>query len=73
MKEISVFGGTGFIGTRFCEMYPRETIKISRDSYIPKTNEILHFISTTHNYNVFENVFKDVDTNIIIDFNYYKR
>jgi len=66
MKEISVFGGTGFIGGRFFEMFPLEAIKILRNSYMPKSNEILNFISTTHNYNVFENIFKDIDTNVMI-------
>jgi len=44
---ISVYG-PGFIGGRFCEMYP--SIPIERDQREPKTNKLIYFISTTHNY-----------------------
>jgi uncharacterized protein YbjT (DUF2867 family) len=40
-NKISVFGGTGFIGGRFCEMYPDQTIKINRESREPKSIYIL--------------------------------
>jgi nucleoside-diphosphate-sugar epimerase len=66
MNDISVFGGTGFIGSRFCNMFPKEVTKIPRKTYEPETKQILNFISTTHNYHIFENAFKDVDTNIIV-------
>ena len=28
-NKLSIFGGTGFIGGRYCEMYPSEITKIS--------------------------------------------
>jgi len=59
--KISVFGATGFIGSRFCEMYPRIAIPIPRDQNYPASNEILYFISTTHNYNKLQ---KDVEVNL---------
>jgi len=62
---ISVFG-PGFIGGRFCELYPEDTIEITRDEYIPKSNEVLYLISTTDNYNVFTNPCLDIETNLII-------
>ena len=36
MNKISVFGGSGFIGSRFCEMYNSDAIKIERDDYKTK-------------------------------------
>jgi nucleoside-diphosphate-sugar epimerase len=66
MEKISVFGATGFIGSKFCEMYPNNIIKIDRNDFFPKTNNILYFISTTDNYNVFSNPTIDVETNLIV-------
>lgn len=62
---ISVFGATGFIGSRFCELYPAQTIKIDRNSVNPESNNILYLISTTDNYNVFTNPTLDIETNLI--------
>lgn len=64
MKNISVFGGTGFIGSEFCSMYPINTTKIDRDDYTPKSNDILYFISTVDNYNVHSNIHIDIETNL---------
>ena len=61
---ISVYGSTGFIGSRFCAMYPEETCPIPREQREPESGEILYLISTTHNYNVFDNPFLDIDTNL---------
>ena len=66
LNKISVFGGTGFIGGRFCEMYPDQTIKIDRESRKTKSSEILYFISTIDNYNIHEDLHLDVDTNLTI-------
>jgi len=66
MNKMSVFGATGFIGSRFCEMYPENIIKIDRNDYVPKTNDILYFISTTDNYNIFSNPELDIETNLLI-------
>ena len=64
MNKISVFGSSGFIGGRFCEMYPHDVVKIPRDQSKPETNDILYFISTTDNYNIHEDLNKDIDTNL---------
>lgn len=61
---ISVYGSTGFIGSRYCEMFPY-TIPIPREQNDPLSNEVLCFISTTHNYNIFTEPHKDIDTNLI--------
>jgi nucleoside-diphosphate-sugar epimerase len=63
---ISVFGSTGFIGSRFCELFDREVVRIARDNYVPKTGEVLYLISTTNNYNVFDNPNLDIDTNLTV-------
>ena len=63
-SKISIFGGSGFIGGRYCEMYPSETIKIDRESNISKTSEILYFISTIDNYNIHNDLHIDIDTNL---------
>ena len=64
MNEISVFGSTGFIGSRFCEMFPDNVIPIPRDNIFAPTSEVLWFISTTDNYHVFDNPQLDIETNL---------
>jgi len=63
-NKLSVFGGNGFIGSRFCEMYPDRTLKIGREDRIPKTNELLYFISTVDNYHIHKNLHIDINTNL---------
>ena len=64
--KISIFGGTGFIGSKFCELYSDQIIKIDRNDYKPQTNNILYFISTVDNYNVHTNLQIDVETNLVV-------
>jgi nucleoside-diphosphate-sugar epimerase len=61
---ISVYGGTGFIGGAFCDLYPDEVIKISRESRKPESKDILYLISTTSNYNILEDLHLDINTNL---------
>lgn len=63
---ISVFGSTGFIGSRYCYLYPDKIIKINREDRIPKSKNILYFISTVDNYNIHTNITLDVETNLKI-------
>ena len=63
---ISVFGASGFIGNRFCEIFPNDVIKINRDVRIPSSNDVLYLISTTHNYHVFSDPTLDVKTNLFV-------
>jgi nucleoside-diphosphate-sugar epimerase len=65
-EDISVFGGTGFIGARFCETTPFRPLVIGREERCPQSDQIVYFISTTHNYHVFDDVHKDIDTNLSI-------
>jgi nucleoside-diphosphate-sugar epimerase len=64
MNKISVFGHTGFIGSNFCKMYNDKVIKINKNDYIPKSNNILYLISTVDNYNIYQNLHIDIDTNL---------
>ena len=49
---ISVFGANGFIGNRFVKKFESSCIPVSRNSLKTESDEILYFISTTHNYNI---------------------
>ncbi len=64
MDKVSVFGSTGFIGSRFCSLYSNEVIPINREMRIPESNDILYLISTTTNYNVFSDLHLDINTNL---------
>ena len=61
---ISVYGGTGFIGGAFCDLYPDEVVKIPRESRKPESKDILYLISTTSNYNILEDLHLDINTNL---------
>lgn len=61
---ISVYGGTGFIGGSFCNIFSEQSIKIPRDNRKPQSKNILYFISTTTNYNIFEDLHIDINTNL---------
>lgn len=63
-NKINVFGGSGFIGSKFCELYSEDIVKNDRSDYKPKTNNILYFISTVDNYNVHNSLHIDIDTNL---------
>jgi nucleoside-diphosphate-sugar epimerase len=63
-KKISVFGSTGFIGSKFCSIYPDAIEIIGREEYVPKSNNILYLISTIDNYNIHQNLHIDIDTNL---------
>lgn len=64
MDNISVFGGTGFVGSTFCKKYPSSII-IDRNETKPITNNILYLISTVDNYNVLTNPHIDIETNLV--------
>ena len=63
-NKISVYGATGFIGSRFCDLYEKDVVKIERDCNTAETSDILYFISTNNNYNVFEKPYLDIETNL---------
>ena len=55
--------GKGFVGGEFVKAFP-ETVVNDRDDIMPKTPKILYTISTVDNYNVKENPYLDIDTNL---------
>lgn len=61
---ISVYGASGFVGSRFCNLYPNIIVKQAREERKPKTKNILYLISTVDNYNVHTNITLDVETNL---------
>ena len=63
-NKISVFGSTGFIGSRFCELNSENVGRVERNNYEPQSKNILYMISTVDNYNVHSNLHVDVDTNL---------
>jgi nucleoside-diphosphate-sugar epimerase len=64
--NISVYGATGFIGSTFCNMFPESVITVPREKRVPQSRNILYLISTISNYNVFDNIHLDVDTNLTV-------
>lgn len=62
-SDISIYGSSGFIGSRFCQMFSN-CIRIPRESTEPQSTDALYFISTTHNYNIFDKPHEDINTNL---------
>jgi nucleoside-diphosphate-sugar epimerase len=65
-NKISVYGGTGFIGSAFQKVFYDEVILIPREERKPQTNNIVYFLSTTSNYNIFDDPHIDINTNLNI-------
>ena len=64
---LSIFGGRGFVGRRFSELFSQNAISIEpREKRTPNSNEIVYFISTTDNYNVLTDPFIDINANLTI-------
>jgi nucleoside-diphosphate-sugar epimerase len=61
---ISVYGSTGFIGSHYSDLYNDNVIRINRNTRDPQSKDILYFISTVTNYNVFDNPHLDINTNL---------
>lgn len=64
---LSIYGGkTGWIGSRFVEMYESECLIQNRGEFKPRSKDILYFVSTTHNYNIYDDghFCDDVDLNL---------
>ena len=64
INMISVYGASGFVGSRFCNLYPHFVVKQEREERKPRTKNILYLISTVDNYNVHTNITLDVETNL---------
>ena len=64
MTNISVFGGTGFIGGTFCNLYSEDVMLVPKESRNFETQQVLYLISTTTNQSVFKDLHIDIDTNL---------
>ena len=64
-QNIDLFGGTGFVGSNFYNLYKDEVYIHPRNHNVPYYKNILYMISTTDNYNVLEDPYKDINTNLI--------
>lgn len=62
---IAIYGGTGFIGSKFVEK--NKCIVVPRAEVNPPegTTKILYLISTVDNYNVLNDSFVDIETNLV--------
>jgi len=65
VTSISIFGGTGFVGNAFKKFSQYEVQVVDRHSPKPLHREIVYAIGTTDNYNIFENPYLDIETNLI--------
>ena len=63
---ISVFGSTGFIGSNWIKMYPDISFPEERNSLISKYDKLIYFRGTTTNYSVFEDISRDINTNLLL-------
>lgn len=64
METINLFGGKGFVGSQYCKQTNLKTICNFRNDYEVYDKNVLYLISTVHNYNVLQNSFVDIDTNL---------
>lgn len=62
---ISIFGSSGFVGSKFVSLYSNECIPIEKYKNTPKSSNILYLISTVDNYNVHVDPYLDINTNLI--------
>ena len=69
MEGLTIFGGRGFIGSQYVNDYYDAAIGNiasvnAREDYRVHSKDVLYFISTVHNFHVFDKPFLDIDTNL---------
>jgi nucleoside-diphosphate-sugar epimerase len=64
--NLQIFGGMGFVGSAYIANYPDCFPKKRNDYFVDKDKDILYFISTVTNYNVFSDPHIDIDTNLTL-------
>jgi nucleoside-diphosphate-sugar epimerase len=65
VKQVSLFGSTGFIGSNFSKLGSLQIDKVDRDNPNPQYTDVLYTIGTIDNYSIFENPKLDIETNLI--------
>jgi UDP-glucose 4-epimerase len=61
---ISVYGGTGFVGSNFIRYSNNVTDLVLKESPDPKFSRVLYCIGTTDNYNILTQPTLDIDVNL---------
>ncbi len=61
-KMVNVLGA-GFVGGRYAKL-TKDVIVNARNEYQVHSNEVLYFVSTVDNYNVWTNPYIDIETNL---------
>lgn len=69
--SLTILGGRGFVGGTYVKDYYHHAVGNivsvnAREDYGVYSKDVLHFISTVHNYNVFDNPHVDIDTNLTV-------
>jgi nucleoside-diphosphate-sugar epimerase len=69
MEDLVIFGSNGFVGTAFTRyvfdyLSPKKVSVKGRDDYSVEKTNVVNFISTVHNYNVFTDPHLDINTNL---------
>jgi len=65
-NTVTVYGATGFIGRELVSALGERALLVHRsivDVFLPE-GDVVYLISTTDNYNIFDDVHKDIDTNL---------
>ena len=65
VKQISLYGSTGFIGSNFGKLESLKIDNVDRDNPNPQFQDVLYTIGTIDNNNIFENPKLDIETNLI--------
>ena len=61
--NLSIYGSSGFVGSNYNSLYSGHHL-IQREERTPKSDDLLYFISTVHNYHVYDDITLDVKTNL---------
>ena len=65
MGHLNIFGGYGFVGTQFCNTTKNGYTKNFRENVGVFAPDVVYFISTVDNYNVYIDPTVDINTNLI--------
>ncbi len=66
LNKFNIFGSSGYIGGNFVKQFNHKCLVQERENRIPKSENIIYFISTVDNYNIFKDITIDVETNLKI-------
>lgn len=66
LEKWNIFGASGYIGGNFMKQFPNRCLAQERENRVPQSENILYFISTVDNYNIFKDITLDVETNLKI-------